>query len=135
MKKLSAFILILSVMITVFTACSGKEEPETITRSTTVMGEVARSYINQNSEGKTVVYETDKKETLKLDVYDSKGNMKYTEEYLYNSYGELYGYSYYDKNKIFIAQYLFAGEKIGYFYEDGTVMHENEFSKRMDALS
>ena len=134
MKKLSAFILILAVIITVFTACSGKDEPVTTTQPTTIMGEVARSYVNQYGEGKTVVYETDKKETLKLDICDKDGNLKYTEEYLYDSYGAVFGYSYYDKNGEFVAQYLFAGEKIGYFYEDGTAMSENEFAQRMDNL-
>lgn len=134
MKRLSAFILVLSVIITVFTACSDKKEPETTTIPTTVMGEVARSYVNQYGEGKTVVFETDKKETLKLDNYDKDGNLKYTEEYLYDPYGAVYGYSYYDKSGTFVAKYLFAGEKVGYFYEDGSAMTENEFSQRMDRL-
>lgn len=134
MRKLSVFILLIAVVITAFSACSGDEETETTTQPTTVMGEAATSYINENAEGKTVVYETDKKETLKLDIYDKNGNLKYTEEYLYDPYGEVYGYSYYNKSGAFVAQYLFKGEKTGFFFEDGTAMTEAEFSQRMDSL-
>ncbi len=138
MKKLSAFILILSVIITVFSACSDNDNSEVSrpTTPTTTMGEIANSYVHQqHGIDKTVIYETDNKETLKLEVYDEKGNLKRTEEYLYDKYGSLYGYSYYNKDGVSIGQYLFAGEKTGYFSEDGTALSENDFLKRFDALS
>ena len=134
MKKLSAFILIFTVVITVFTACSSKPEAPSPTTPTTKMGEIATSYINQSAEGKIVVYETSTRETLKLDVCDPDGNLKYTEEYLYDQYGSVYGYTYYNKDGKFVASYLFAGEKTGYFNEDGSPMHENEFAQKMDAI-
>ncbi len=134
MKKLSVFILIFTVVITVFTACSSKSEAPRPTTPTTKMGEIATSYINQSAEGKTVVYETSNRETLKLDVCDPDGNLKYTEEYLYDQYGSVYGYTYYNKDGVFVASYLFAGEKTGYFNEDGSPMHENEFAQKMDAI-
>ena len=135
MKKLSVFILFFAVALTVFTACEKKDDPAPRpTTPTTKMGEVATSYINQSGEGKTVVYETAKGETLKLDICAPDGSLKYTEEYLYDQYGMIYGYSYYNKDGEFVASYLFAGEKSGYFYEDGTPMHENEFAQKMDAI-
>ena len=134
MKKLSVFILIFTVVITVFTACSSKSEAPRPTTPTTKMGEIATSYINQSAEGKTVVYETSNRETLKLDICDQDGNLKYTEEYLYDQYGSVYGYTYYNKDGVFVASYLFAGEKTGYFNEDGSPMHENEFAQKMDAI-
>lgn len=134
MKKLSVFILIFTVVITVFTACSSKSEAPRPTTPTTKMGEIATSYINQSAEGKTVVYETSNRETLKLDVCDPDGNLKYTEEYLYDQYGSVYGYTYYNKDGVFVASYLFAGEKTGYFNEDGSPMHENEFAQKMDVI-
>ena len=133
MKKLSAFILIFAVVLAVFTSCGKKSDPEPQT-TTTVMGEVATSYINQSAEGKTVVYETADGETRKLDVCDPDGTLKYTEEYLYDQYGSVYGYTYYNKDGAFVASYLFAGEKTGYFNEDGTPMRENEFAQKMEAI-
>ena len=135
MKKLSAFILIFAVVLTVLTACEKNNDPApSPTTLTTQMGEIATSYIHQIGEGKTVVYETANRETLKLDILDSDGKLKYTEEYLYNQYAVVYGYTYYDKDGRFVASYLFSGEKTGYFNEDGTPMHENEFAQKMDAI-
>ena len=135
MKKLSAVILVFAVVLSAFTACSGKNDsasPPEI--STTIMDEVATSYINQSAEGKTVVYETSNRETLRLDICNPDGSLKYTEEYLYDQFGSVYGYTYYNKDGVFVASYLFAGEKTGYFNEDGSPMHENEFSQKMDVI-
>lgn len=134
MKKVCLVVILLSISIALFSACSKAGDQETTSLSTTVMGEVAKSYFNQYDEGKTIVYETDNRETLKLEHYDKSGALKYIECYLYDDYGSLYGYSYYDKDQKFVARYLFAGEKIGYFFEDDTFMNENEFSRRMNDL-
>lgn len=134
MKKVCLVVILLSISIALFSACSKAGDQETTSLSTTVMGEVAKSYFNQYDEGKTIVYETDNRETLKLEHYDKSGALKYIEHYLYDDYGSLYGYSYYDKDQKFVARYLFAGEKIGYFFEDDTFMNENEFSRRMNDL-
>ncbi len=135
MKKKMIVLSVFVMLLAFFTACSDKKnEEETTTVSTTVMGDVANSYIHIQGEGQTVVYETDKKETLKMDIYDKDGNLKYTEEYLYDEYGEVYGYAYYDKDSKFVAKYISKGENRGFFNQDDTVMSEAEFSKKMDAI-
>ncbi len=134
MKKISVFIIIFAVAITMFVACADKTEENLTTPTTTQLGEIATSYINQSGEGKTIVYETDKRETIRLDICNADGSLKYTEEYLYDQYGSVYGYTYYNKDGVFVASYLFAGENVGYFGKDGTPMSENEFAQKMEAI-
>lgn len=133
MKKLSVLILTFAVIFTVFSACSDKNESETATTSTTVIGKVENSYVHYEGIGKTMVYETADKQPVKLEIYGDDGKIKYIEEYIYDNQASICGYNYYTAEGDFAARYL-IGEKQGYYYEDGSVMEESVFSQKMNAL-
>lgn len=133
MNRIITIISIFILVSVVFCACGDNEQ--TVSRTTTApLSEIATSLVKSNKEGKTVIYETDKRETVRMDIFDNKGNLKYTEEYLYNENEEICGFVYYDKNGNFSAKYISIGENPGYYYQDDTVMQEDEFSKRIKAL-
>ena len=71
---------------------------------------------------------------FKMEYFDKDGALKFTEEYIYNEYGDLIGYSYYDKDGKFAAKYISSGEDEGFYYQDGKAMSEEEFSVRMEAI-
>lgn len=128
---LSLFILLTSV----FCACSGSNSSDddkttTTQRPTTVIGQAVKTTKVTQSSKENIAYLTDDNITVKMEYFDDNGSLKFTEQYLYNEYGDSIGYSYYDKDGKFVAKYL-TQDVEGFYYEDGTEMSESEFSVRM----
>ena len=62
MNRIIIFISMLILVSVVFCACGDNEQ--TVSRTTTApLSEIATSLVKSNNEGKTVIYETDKRET------------------------------------------------------------------------
>lgn len=138
MKKLIVILSLAIMSVSVLCACSrsGADEQGTTTsaRPTTVIGEAVKTTAVNSGETKNVAYMTDDNMTVKMEYLDKDGSLKFTEEYLYNEYGDLIGYIYYDKDGKFAAKYISSGEDEGFYYQDGKEMSEEEFSVRMEAI-
>ena len=123
MKKavLFAIILIITVMMC---SCSSKDKVD-------IGQEVTVSQI-QNGEKSEQAHITDNGYVNKMDHLDSKGNLVYTEEYVYDDDGNVTDYVYRDKDGNFIARYNLAK---GQFYNKGNLeMSENKFMQALHDL-
>ena len=123
MKKavLFAIILIITVMMC---SCSSKDKVD-------IGQEVTVSQI-QNGEKSEQAHITDNGYVNKMDHFDSKGNLVYTEEYVYDDDGNVTDYVYRDKDGNFIARYNLSK---GQFYNKGNLeMSENKFMQALHDL-
>lgn len=137
MKKLIVILSLAVLLLSALCACSrsGDTQAESTTsRPTTVIGEAVKTTAVNSGESKNIAYMTDDNVTVKMEYFDKDGALKFTEEYLYDEYGDLQGYIYYDKDGKFAAKYISSGDNEGFYYQDGKVMSEAEFSVRMDAI-
>lgn len=134
MKKYLIILAVFIILTGVFTACT-KEDTTIDNEATTYYTyDYDKSYVNQNNVDKTVVFEDKNSNIVKLDIKDSEGNLLYTEEYLYNEDGSIYGYNYYNSAGLFVARYVSSGGENSYFYSDGTPMSESDFAVRLDKI-
>ena len=138
MKKLIVILSLVVLSLSVLCACSRSGDSEqgttAATRPTTVIGEAVKTTAVSSGESKNIAYMTDDNMTVKMEYLDKDGSLKFTEEYLYNEYGDLIGYTYYDKDGKFAAKYISSGDDEGFYYQDGKAMSEEEFSVRMEAI-
>ncbi len=139
MKKYLLILFSFMLVTGIFTSCSEKsDKPDETGNSSTSMTfetyKAVTSHMRQDADDKTLYYESDSGESVKIQILDNKGNLKYTEESLYSSDGSIIGYNYYDNKNNPVARYIIHGDNQGYYYYDGTPMSESEFAKRMDLL-
>lgn len=123
MKKavLFAIILIITVMMC---SCSSKDKVD--------IGKEATVSQIQNGEKSEQAHITDNGYVNKMDHLDSKGNLVYTEEYVYDDDGNVTDYVYRDKDGNFIARYNLSK---GQFYNKGNLeMSENKFMQALHDL-
>lgn len=123
MKKtvLFAIILIITVMMC---SCSSKDKVD--------IGQEATVSQIQNGEKSEQAHITDNGYVNKMDHLDSKGNLVYTEEYVYDDDGNVTDYVYRDKDGNFIARYNLSK---GQFYNKGNLeMSENKFMQALHDL-
>ena len=123
MKKavLFAIILIITVMMC---SCSSKDKVD--------IGQEATVSQIQNGEKSEQAHITDNGYVNKMDHFDSKGNLVYTEEYVYDDDGNVTDYVYRDKDGNFIARYNLSK---GQFYNKGNLeMSENKFMQALHDL-
>lgn len=136
-KKLIVILSLTVLSLSVLCACSrsGDSQADTTTsRPTTVIGEAVKTTAVASGESENIAYMTDDNVTVKMEYLDKDGALKFTEEYIYNEYGDLIGYTYYDKDGKFAAKYISSGDDEGFYYQDGNAMSEEEFSVRMEAI-
>ena len=123
MKKtvLFAIILIITVMMC---SCSSKDKVD--------IGQEATVSQIQNGEKSEQAHITDNGYVNTMDHFDSKGNLVYTEEYVYDDDGNVTDYVYRDKDGNFIARYNLSK---GQFYNKGNLeMSENKFMQALHDL-
>lgn len=123
MKKAVLFAIILIITVTLC-SCSSKDKVD-------IGQEVTVSQI-QNGEKSEQAHITDNGYVNKMDHFDSKGNLVYTEEYVYDDDGNVTDYVYRDKDGNFIARYNLSK---GQFYNKGNLeMSENKFMQALHDL-
>ena len=123
MKKAVLFTIILIITV-MMCSCSSKDKVD-------IGQEVTVSQI-QNGEKSEQAHITDNGYVNKMDHLDSKGNLVYTEEYVYDDDGNVTDYVYRDKDGNFIARYNLAK---GQFYNKGNLeMSENKFMQALHDL-
>lgn len=124
MKRLTAFIVVFSLILFTFCACSKKDKFE--------LGEEATVTQIQNGNKKEQAHLTDNGYVNKMDHFDSKGNPVYSEEYVYDDEGSVTDYIYRDNDGNFLARYNPATSK--FFNENKKEITENDFMKMLDEL-
>ena len=123
MKKAVLFTIILIITV-MMCSCSSKDKVD--------IGEEATVSQIQNGEKSEQAHITDNGYVNKMDHFDSKGNLVYTEEYVYDDDGNVTDYVYRDKDGNFIARYNLAK---GQFYNKGNLeMSENKFMQALHDL-
>ena len=123
MKKAVLFTIILIITV-MMCSCSSKDKVD--------IGEEATVSQIQNGEKSEQAHITDNGYVNKMDHLDSKGNLVYTEEYVYDDDGNVTDYVYRDKDGNFIARYNLAK---GQFYNKGNLeMSENKFMQALHDL-
>ncbi len=123
MKKAVLFTIILIITV-MMCSCSSKDKVD--------IGQEATVSQIQNGEKSEQAHITDNGYVNKMDHLDSKGNLVYTEEYVYDDDGNVTDYVYRDKDGNFIARYNLAK---GQFYNKGNLeMSENKFMQALHDL-
>ena len=123
MKKAVLFTIILIITV-MMCSCSSKDKVD--------IGEEATVSQIQNGEKSEQAHITDNGYVNKMDHLDSKGNLVYTEEYVYDDDGNVTDYVYRDKDGNFIARYNLSK---GQFYNKGNLeMSENKFMQALHDL-
>ena len=123
MKKAVLFTIILIITV-MMCSCSSKDKVD--------IGEEATVSQIQNGEKSEQAHITDNGYVNKMDHFDSKGNLVYTEEYVYDDDGNVTDYVYRDKDGNFIARYNLSK---GQFYNKGNLeMSENKFMQALHDL-
>ena len=123
MKKtvLFAIILIITVMMC---SCSSKDKVD--------IGQEATVTQIQNGNKSEQAHITDNGYVNKMDHLDSKGNLVYTEEYVYDDDGNVTDYVYRDKDGNFIARYNLSKSK--FYNKSNLEMSENKFMQALHDL-
>lgn len=123
MKKAVLFTIILIITV-MMCSCSSKDKVD--------IGQEATVSQIQNGEKSEQAHITDNGYVNKMDHLDSKGNLVYTEEYVYDDGGNVTDYVYRDKDGNFIARYNLSK---GQFYNKGNLeMSENKFMQALHDL-
>ena len=123
MKKAVLFAIILIITVTMC-SCSSKDKVD--------IGEEVTVTQIPNGEKNEQAHITDNGYVNKMDHLDSKGNLVYTEEYVYDDDGNVTDYVYRDKDGNFIARYNLAK---GQFYNKSNLeMSENKFMQALHDL-
>ncbi len=123
MKKAVLFTIILIITV-MMCSCSSKDKVD--------IGQEATVSQIQNGEKSEQAHITDNGYVNKMDHLDSKGNLVYTEEYVYDDDGNVTDYVYRDKDGNFIARYNLSK---GQFYNKGNLeMSENKFMQALHDL-
>ena len=123
MKKAVLFTIILIITV-MMCSCSSKDKVD--------IGQEATVSQIQNGEKSEQAHITDTGYVNKMDHLDSKGNLVYTEEYVYDDDGNVTDYVYRDKDGNFIARYNLSK---GQFYNKGNLeMSENKFMQALHDL-
>ena len=123
MKKAVLFTIILIITV-MMCSCSSKDKVD--------IGQEATVSQIQNGEKSEQAHITDNGYVNKIDQLDAKGNLVYTEEYVYDDDGNVTDYVYRDKDGNFIARYNLSK---GQFYNKGNLeMSENKFMQALHDL-
>ncbi len=132
MKKIPVALIAALFVILTFSACDEKPVGNIpVTQTTHKTLQAVTSYVNPEGN---LINEAQDSSTSEVKYLDKNGNLKYIEKYLYDEADDVIGFAYYDKNGAFVAKYLTAGEKQGFFHENNDPMTETEFSVKMDSL-
>ncbi|MBQ7596490.1 MAG: hypothetical protein IJU45_07495 [Clostridia bacterium] len=124
MKKILMIFAVIASVAIIMCSCSKSDKVD--------VGEEATVTQVQNGEKSEQAHLTDNGYVNKMDHLDSKGNVVYTEEYVYDDEGNVTDYVYRDKDGKFIARYNL--EKSKFYNKAKLEMSENDFMQALHEL-
>lgn len=133
MKKILYILCAVMIIAVCFSACRKKDdkssaENTSVSTEPFTVGTEVTSITGNDGENKNVAHRDEDGNDLMIDHYDSKGKIDYYEEPVYDSFGSVERYNYYDKDKNLIAA---SGSANKFYDKDGKEISENDFVKIM----